>query len=135
MIKSVGHFDPREQVSEWHTLMISCLFVSTRHARAGPTMGPLSRLLVRRPLLANTVSSGVLLGVGDAIQQGIEFRRGVHKESSYNWRRTGAFSARKGSDMFVEEVCLGVGVGSPLFIISHAKYFYATVMFSCISKG
>ncbi|XP_043215573.1 mpv17-like protein 2 [Amphibalanus amphitrite] len=52
-------------------------------------MGLLSRFFTRHPLVANTVSSGGLLAVGDGIQQWIEFRRGVHKEKTYNWRRTG----------------------------------------------
>ena len=68
---------------------------SVRHRVIGnhwiSPMNLLSRFFVRHPLLANTVSSGGLLAVGDAIQQGIEFRRGVHKETRYNWRRTGAW--------------------------------------------
>uniref|UniRef100_A0A6A7G3A5 Mpv17-like protein 2 n=2 Tax=Hirondellea gigas TaxID=1518452 RepID=A0A6A7G3A5_9CRUS len=40
-------------------------------------------------LLTNTVSSGILLGVGDCIQQKIERWRGVHTYPHYDWARTG----------------------------------------------
>ncbi|CAL4212618.1 unnamed protein product, partial [Meganyctiphanes norvegica] len=39
--------------------------------------------------VTNTISSGVLLGAGDGIQQGIDFARGKNHTVSYDWRRTG----------------------------------------------
>lgn len=36
----------------------------------------------------NTVSCGILLGAGDAIQQNIEFQRGVNYTEKYDWNRT-----------------------------------------------
>lgn len=40
-------------------------------------------------LVTNTISSGVLLGAGDGIQQGIEFSRGKNYTVKYDWQRTG----------------------------------------------
>lgn len=40
-------------------------------------------------LVTNTISSGVLLGAGDGIQQGIEFTRGKNYTVNYDWQRTG----------------------------------------------
>ncbi|XP_069971271.1 mpv17-like protein 2 isoform X2 [Penaeus vannamei] len=48
-----------------------------------------SKLFGRYLWVTNTVSCGVLLGVGDGIQQHIERARGVSTSERYDWARTG----------------------------------------------
>ncbi|XP_042882459.1 mpv17-like protein 2 [Penaeus japonicus] len=48
-----------------------------------------SKLFGRYLWVTNTVSCGVLLGVGDGIQQQVERARGVSTSERYDWARTG----------------------------------------------
>lgn len=47
-----------------------------------------TKLLGKYLFLTNTLSSGVLMAVGDGIQQQCEFYKNVHKGEHYDWRRT-----------------------------------------------
>ncbi|KAG8302909.1 mpv17-like protein 2 isoform X1 [Homalodisca vitripennis] len=46
------------------------------------------KLLGKYLFLTNTISSGILMAVGDGVQQQIEFYRNVHKSEKYDWIRT-----------------------------------------------
>lgn len=47
------------------------------------------KLLGKYLFLTNTVSSGILMAVGDGIQQQLEFYKKIHNGEAYDWKRTG----------------------------------------------
>uniref|UniRef100_A0A1B6MRF2 Mpv17-like protein 2 n=1 Tax=Graphocephala atropunctata TaxID=36148 RepID=A0A1B6MRF2_9HEMI len=46
------------------------------------------KLLGKYLFLTNTISSGVLMAVGDGVQQQIEFYKKIHSSNKYDWTRT-----------------------------------------------
>ncbi|XP_063216765.1 mpv17-like protein 2 [Bacillus rossius redtenbacheri] len=55
----------------------------------GPIRRTLNKVFGKYLLLTNTVTSGILMAVGDLVQQKIEMHRKFEKKSVFDWNRTG----------------------------------------------
>lgn len=51
------------------------------------------KLLGKYLFFTNTVSSGLLMAVGDGVQQQLEFYKNIHKGDNYDWKRMGKLSS------------------------------------------